>query len=54
MFKSYQELQKEAMRIVSQRNPDISKYGQEELVWMYVQGYIDCMQTYLDSERKKV
>lgn len=53
MFKSYQELRKEAMRIVSQRNQELSKFAQDELVWMYVQGYIECMQAYLDNERKK-
>ena len=53
MFKSYQEIQREAAKVVSERNSEVSQFGKDELIWMYVQGYIMCMQDHLDNERKK-
>lgn len=52
MSKSYQDLKKEAMEVVSQRNPELSKSAKDELVWMYIQGYIVATQDNFDNERK--
>ena len=54
MSKTYQELKKEAIEVVTLRNPEVSEYGKEELIWMYVQGYIVATQDQFDNERKKV
>ena len=53
MSKTYHDLEREATEIVSQRNPDVSKFTKDELVWMYIQGYIVATQDNFDNERKK-
>lgn len=52
MSKPYGQLKIDAEQIVKIRNPNASRDMKEELVWMYIQGYIASMQEANDNARK--